>query len=294
MDERIAPFRAHLLFERGLSENTAKAYCADVAAWFSFCESLRRPPVPPDEDLLLRFQRSLSEQGKAPSTQQRVMAAIRTWMHFLVLEGLNDGDARLPSLPPLGRRLPHILGEGEVVRILEACSGSNSAVLDRRDRALLETAYGCGLRASELCTIHLSDIDYERRILRVLGKGDKERSVPFTGEILHRMNEFRENSRPFLDVKGRAEFFLSRSGNALRREDVWRIIRKRGRKAGIASSRLYPHILRHSLATHLLRRGMDLRTLQEMLGHSSIATTEKYVHFDLELRDIYDTTHPRA
>ncbi len=294
MDERIVSFRAYLLFERGLSENTAKAYCADVTMWFFFCESLRRAPVPPDEDLLLRFQRSLSEQKKAPSTQQRVIASIRTWMHFLVLEGIIEGGARLPSLPPLGRRLPHILGEGEVVRILEACAGSNSAVLDLRDRALLETAYGCGLRASELCAICLADIDYERRILRVLGKGDKERSIPFTGEILHRMDEYREDSRPVLDVKRRAEFFLSRSGNALRREDVWRIIRKRGRKAGITSSRLYPHILRHSLATHLLRRGMDLRTLQEMLGHSSIATTEKYVHFDLELRDIYDTTHPRA
>ena len=108
------------------------------------------------------------------------------------------------------------------------------------------------------------------------------------------MNEYRDGSRPVLDVKKHTEFFLSRSGNALRREDVWRIIRKRGRKAGITASRLYPHILRHSLATHLLRRGMDLRTLQEMLGHASIATTEKYVHFDLELRDIYDTTHPRA
>jgi integrase/recombinase XerD len=294
MDERMSPFRAFLLFERGLSENTAKAYCSDITAWFRFCETMHREPIPPDENLLLRFQRSLSEKGKAASSQQRAIASIRTWMNFLTLEGIIDGGVRLPALPSIGRHLPHILGEGEVVRIMEACSGSASPFLDLRDRALLETAYGCGLRAGELCSLRLIDIDGESRVLRILGKGDKERSVPFTEEIFRRMNDYLERSRPFLDVKKRKEFFLSRSGNQLRREDVWRIIRRRGKKAGISSSRLYPHILRHSLATHLLRRGMDLRTLQEMLGHASIATTEKYVHFDVELRDIYDTTHPRA
>ncbi|GAB1486370.1 hypothetical protein MASR2M79_14200 [Aminivibrio sp.] len=160
---------------------------------------------------------------------------------------------------------------------------------------LFETAYGCSLRASELCTHRINSIDFSARSVRVAGKGQKERMVPFLGEAALRMRKYLEEGRPLL-LKEPLEqaLFLSRNGRQLSREDVWRLIKKRGAEAGISPSRLYPHILRHSFATHLLRRGMDQRTLQEILGHSSIATTEKYLHFDLELRDVYDRAHPRA
>lgn len=165
--------------------------------------------------------------------------------------------------------------------------------MDRRDRALIETLYGCGLRASEACGLRLPDVDFSGGFLRVTGKGDKERIVPLVGTCRSVLERFVTETRPLFRPVGDV-LFTTRSGNPMRREDVWRVVQKRGQKAGISLSRLHPHILRHSFATHLLRRGMDLRTLQELLGHASIGTTERYTHFDTELRDIYDRCHPRA
>jgi integrase/recombinase XerD len=197
---------------------------------------------------------------------------------------------RLP-LPAKERKLPQILGEGEVERIIQACAGTSP--MDRRDRALIETLYGCGLRASEACGLRLPEVDFSGGVLRVTGKGDKERIVPLVGTCRAVLEKFVSETRPLFKPVGDV-LFTTRSGNPMRREDVWRVVQKRGQKAGISLSRLHPHVLRHSFATHLLRRGMDLRTLQELLGHASIGTTERYTHFDTELRDIYDRCHPRA
>lgn len=292
VEQRIASFLDYLRLERGASENTVLAYGRDLRDWAEFCGGRGTAPFPPDAEHLALYLKEMTFRGRSKATVQRRAAAIRSCLRFLVMEGWFSGEAATVPLPDKGRRLPQILSEGEVERLLAACIGE--APRDRRDRALLEVAYGCGLRASELVTLKLRDLDFSSGRLRVFGKGEKERVVPLLGDVRKIVLDYVENGRPSLDVSARGEVFLSRSGGPLHREDVWRIIRKRGKAAGIAAVRLHPHVLRHSFGTHLLRRGMDLRTLQELLGHSSIATTERYTHFDMELRDVYDNCHPRA
>lgn len=203
-----------------------------------------------------------------------------------------DDTGNLPKLPSREKKLPQILTEGEVDRLLEACGDNDPVSL--RDRALIEIGYGCGLRAGEIASLAMENIDTSSGFIRLSGKGGKERIVPLVGKVRSRLERYLLSGRAHFQRNPTERVFISKNGHPLRREDVWRIIQKRGKIAGIPSSRLYPHILRHSFATHLLRRGMDLRTLQELLGHSSIMTTEKYTHFDIELRDVYDKSHPRA
>ena len=157
------------------------------------------------------------------------------------------------------------------------------------------TLANCGVRASELCGLKLSSLNLDDKSMIVFGKGSKERVVPFAEDLKAQFEVYLGKRLEFLngDTTEKTLFFSSRR-EPLSRVDLWRIVQKRGKMASISEERLFPHVLRHSIATHMLRRGMDMRTLQEFLGHSSIATTEKYLHFDLELRDVYDRTHPRA
>lgn len=203
-----------------------------------------------------------------------------------------DEEQWLPSLPSKEQKLPQILSEGEVERLISSCR--DGSLLGDRDEAIFEVIYGCGLRASEVCLLTTDDIDWHANAVRVIGKGDKERIVPLLGSIKEKLKRYVDIVRPQLNKLEESWLFLTRTGRQLHREDLWRIIRRRGKAAGIPAVRLHPHVLRHSLATHMLRRGLDLRTLQELLGHASIATTERYTHLDLELRDIYDRCHPRA
>lgn len=291
-DPELDLFFGYLRFERGCSENTIKAYASDLRAWMRFCSQNRIKPFPPSLDAVSKFLAFMSDSGSSKSSIQRCAATIRSWMRFLAAEGLLEETEDLPRLPARERKLPQILTEGEVDRLLEACEGDDPISL--RDRALVEMGYGCGLRAGELAGLILEDTGTRSGFLRIKGKGGKERIVPLVGKVRERVKRYLEKGREHFSPKDTDRVFVSQNGRALRREDVWRTIRKRGRTAGISESRLYPHILRHSFATHLLRRGMDLRTLQELLGHSSIMTTEKYTHFDVELRDVYDKSHPRA
>lgn len=213
-------------------------------------------------------------------------------------------------MPKREKLLPRVMTEGEIERLLDSCGeetptakqSEKKAAIGLRDRAMIEMTYGCGLRASELCAIKISDIDKAGGVLYIRGKGDKERLVPFVGAPRSIALKYMDEARPILlgkegDAsipKNDDHLFVSVNGRAMNRGELWNIVQKRGKRAGIARSRLHPHVLRHSFATHLQRRGMDLRTLQELLGHSSIATTEKYAHLDTELRDIYDRFHPRA
>lgn len=285
LDPRVDLFLEYLALERGLSSNTVSAYRLDMARYVEFCSSRRRDPVPPDPEVVSLFLTNLQREGYAKSSVQRAGACLRSFVRFLGECGEKVG--RMPMLPAKPEPMPSVLTEGEVMRLLEATSGDDP--LDLRDRAIIELLYGCGLRASELCGLSMGDVDLYSGTVRVFGKGEKVRVLPLVGET-------RKALERYLNVRGASPgpIFLSNRGKGLRREEVWRIMRRRGIKAGIATSRLHPHVLRHSCATHLLRRGMDLRTLQCLLGHSSVRTTEVYAHFDLELRDVYDRSHPRS
>ncbi|MCL2010355.1 MAG: tyrosine-type recombinase/integrase [Synergistaceae bacterium] len=295
--ELVDRFCLYLVAERGRSNLTASSYASDLKQWLNFCEINEFAAFPPTFSSVSAFRRKMDEDGKERSTQQRCIAALRSWIHFIELEEPGkDLDIPLPELPGKTRLEPRILNEAEIKRLLDACRGTKP--LSVRDRAIFEIGYGCGLRVSEICGLAMLDLDFDSKLLRARGKGDKERVVPFLGETARSVAVYLETVRPLLrgdaENKSGNRVLLSCSGRPLNRQDVWRIIRKRGREAGIASSRLYPHILRHSFATHLMARGMDMRTLQEMLGHSSIVTTQVYSHFDGEMRDFYDRFHPRA
>lgn len=290
-EARLKAFCDYLEFERGASANTVASYRADMRSWLAFAQSSGLAQEVPDSATLARYLRHLAALSRSKSTIQHHAAALRTWKRFLEEEGYRQPDSERLPLPGKDKKLPQILGEGEIERIIQACSGNSP--MDERDRALLETVYGCGLRAGEACGLRLQDVDFQDAVLRVIGKGDKERIVPLVGTCRTVLRRYLEETRPSFKPSGDV-VFTTRSGKPLRREDVWRIVQKRGKMAGIPLSRLHPHVLRHSFATHLLRRGMDLRTLQELLGHASIGTTERYTHFDIELRDIYDRCHPRA
>jgi len=289
-------FAVYLTAERGRSPNTVTSYMSDLRNWVQFCENNSLQAYPPTVESILSFQNHLRETQKSRSTQQRVIAAIRSWVKYVESEEeYSDNDIYLPELPRKLQLEPRILNEAEINRLFESISGTEP--VDMRDRAILEVGYGCGLRASELCDIKLEDIDFDTKLIRVMhGKGNKSRIVPFLGAVSKAVKNWINVRNAFNRKKseGLRFLFISRSGKKLYREDIWRIIRKRGIAASISRNRLFPHILRHSFATHLISRGMDLRTLQEMLGHSSIITTQQYLHFDQEMRTIYDSSHPRA
>jgi len=286
-------FADYLMLERGSSGNTRKAYESDLFFWYEFCKKRGFDPMELDADKISRFLLEQSNRGRANSTVQRNAATLSSFARFLVYDGEGDRMPRLDPLPGRNESLPQVLSEEEIQRILNACTDGTS--MGMRDRAMVELAYGAGLRASELCSLRLADLDGTDGFLYARGKGEKERAVPYIGGVRRVIEDYVANYRPALDKDKQKWLFLSKNGKQMRRESFWQILRKRGKQAGgISRKRLHPHILRHSFATHLLRNGMDQRTLQEILGHSSIITTEKYTHFDQELRDIYDKFHPRA
>ncbi len=284
-------FEDYIRLERGGSPNTLKAYVSDLMQWREYCEKTGTDPASPQPDNAARFLRELVSKGMSKGTVQRKGASIRTFAKFLVYDGVME---KLPSLEPLPSRekiLPQVMTEGEIQRLINCCE--DGTPLGKRDRAAIELAYGTGMRASELCSLKLRDIDRAGGLIFTMGKGSKERCVPYVGGVRKVVDEYIELHRPALDKEGSPWLLLTKSGKKMSREFLWRLLRKRGALAGISSSRLHPHVLRHTFATHLLRKGMDQRTLQEILGHSSILTTEKYTHLDLELRDIYDEFFPR-
>lgn len=289
----LARFADYLLLERGSSINTVKAYESDLYFWYEFCGKRGYQPTELDADKISRFLLEQSAKGRAKSTVQRNAAVLSSFARFLVYDGENDRMPRLDRMPKKDETLPQVLSEQEIQRILNACE--DGTPIGMRDRAMVELTYGAGLRVSELCCLRLRDLDGNAGFLFARGKGDKERSIPYVGGVRKVVGDYIENYRPALDKNRQPWLFLSKTGKQLRRESFWHILRKRGTQAtGISKKRLHPHILRHSFASHLLRNGMDQRTLQEILGHSSIITTEKYTHFDQELCDIYDKFHPRA
>jgi integrase/recombinase XerD len=197
------------------------------------------------------------------------------------------------ELPKRRRALPRTLSPAEVERLLDAAAGTTPRAL--RDRAIAELLYGAGLRVSEAVSLDRQSVDLENRLVRCVGKGNKERVVPIGREAVDALRRYMSRGRPFLERRNRQELFLNANGGALTRAGVFLILRRLADKAGLEPERIHPHLLRHSFATHLLEGGADLRAVQEMLGHASISTTQVYTHLDYQaLAKVYDAAHPRA
>ena len=297
MQTLVDEFLAALSVERGASGNTVSAYRRDLRDYSEFMASrgITSPDAIAREDITA-WMTALRERGLAPSSVERKVSAVKSFHRFLVREGIteNHPTARLP-LPKKPQRLPDVISIDQADALLSQAFPDGPKGL--RDRAVLEILYGCGLRASELSGLDLNALSLEDGILRVFGKGGKERLVPVGGMAVYALDAYLKQGRPHLRPKRSigadgGAVFLNARGGRLSRQAVFRIVREYGARVGLA---LHPHTLRHSFATHLLEGGADLRALQEMLGHSDISTTQVYTHVDTRhIREEYLSTHPRA
>lgn len=282
--------------EQSLSAHTVDAYLHDVALLYRFLQTEKNGADVKDAttDDLRRFVEMLNERAFAAATQSRVVAGIRSFFQYLLLEDIVPvNPALLLDLPKAARKLPHILSGPEIDALFAAIDLSKPE--GHRNRALLETMYSSGLRVSEAIALRMSHIYPELGFVRVIGKGNKERLVPIGDEALAAIHWYRSHLRKEArPAKGMEDvLFLNRRGSGLSRVMVFYIIKEAAARAGIEKP-VYPHILRHSFATHLVEGGADLRAVQEMLGHESITTTEIYTHLDRGyLRQTLERYHPR-
>jgi integrase/recombinase XerD len=287
----------HLSVERGLSKNTLRAYQSDLVRYSKFLELKKIDPITVSAEQLADFSVQLISLGLTAASNARILAAIKGFHRFLVLENLRPDDptAQLAA-PKLPKRLPKSLSREQVVALLGASGpepGDESADLIRlRDRAILELMYSTGCRVSEVVALDLDEIS-DTGLLRVRGKGSKERIVPVGSYAARSLNAYLVRTRPMLaSLRGGRALFLNKQGGRLSRQSIWAIIQKSGQSCSVAVS---PHSLRHSFATHLIEGGADVRVVQELLGHSSVATTQIYTLVTLDtLRQAYASAHPRA
>jgi len=295
----VLDFLAYLEFERGLSRNTLDAYRSDLQQFGAHLERSGGAALTATPDDLGAFVAALAggDGGRppvAPATLQRKVACLRSfYRHLRRAELLEQDPTAQLRAPRQDRKLPQVLTREEVAKLLEQPSGATPAAL--RDRALLETMYACGLRASEATALEVADVDLEAGILRARGKGSKERLVPIGSTAGRALAAYLRRGRPAL-AGDRLEprLFLNHRGSGLTRQGLYKIVQRHARGAGLAS-KMSPHTLRHTFATHLLAGGCDLRSLQEMLGHADIATTQLYAHLSADrLKDAYYDAHPRA
>ena len=274
-----------------LAPKTVDAYRRDLA---DFCRWLQAPPGAATTDQLAAYVASMRAAGLAATTIARRVAALRSFYRHQVLLGVRrDNPAAELELPRRRRTLPRTLSPGEAERLIEAAPGTTPRSL--RDRALVELLYGAGLRVSEAVGLDKAGVDLERRLVRCVGKGSKERVVPVGREAVEALRRYLSRGRPYLDKRHRPELFLNAQGGALTRSGAFLILRRLADAAGLEPGRVHPHLLRHSFATHLLEGGADLRSVQEMLGHADLATTELYTHVsDRRRRELYFHAHPHA
>ncbi len=309
----VLDFLAYLEFERGLSRNTLDAYRTDLLQFGRFLEERGVSALEAQPSDVADFLEALARGGAlgngrpaapgdgagarppaSPATIHRKSACLRSFYRHLRRDGLLDTDPTASlSTPRRSRKLPQVLTRGEIEKLLSQPRGVEPAAL--RDRALLEVMYACGLRASEAIGLELLDVDAEEGVLRARGKGSKERIVPIGQAALKALRMYLERGRPAL-VKGAPEphLFVNFRGGQLTRQGLYKIVRRHAVTAGLAD-RMSPHTLRHTFATHLLAGGCDLRSVQEMLGHADVSTTQLYTHLSSErLKDVYFRAHPRA
>lgn len=288
-------YRSYLRIERGLSAHTIDNYSFDVQRLCQFLESngIELSPLKIGEDTLQQFIYSVSSEVNARS-QARIISGLRSFFSWLIFEDFrNDNPMELIETPKTGRKLPDTLSVQEIDALIGALDHSSDE--GGRNRAMLETLYGCGLRVSELVTLKLSDLFFDEGFVRITGKGNKQRFVPISPVTQKYINLYINHGRTKLTIeKGHEDtVFLNRRGKGLTRAMVFTIIKRLAEKIGLKKS-ISPHTLRHSFATHLLENGADLRSIQQMLGHESITTTEIYVHLDRRhLTQVINRFHPR-
>jgi len=295
----VLDFIAYLELERGLSRNTLEAYRSDLLQYGAWLTATGKDALAVTHGDLAAYVASLTSGSaeRAPSaatTVQRKIACLRSFYRHLRREEILDRDptAELKG-PPRGKKLPQVLSRDEVASLLSQPTGTSPAAL--RDRALLELMYACGLRASEAVGVHLEEIDLDEGVLRANGKGSKERLVPIGRKAVDALRVYLTAGRPKLvGLNEERRVFVNQRGQGLTRQGLYKIVQRHARTAGLAD-KMSPHTLRHTFATHLLAGGCDLRSLQEMLGHADIATTQIYTHLSADrLRDVYFAAHPRA
>ncbi len=293
IESLMLDFLAYLELERGLSRNTLEAYRSDLLQFGRFLERREVSVTGASHNDLAAFLTELAGDSAA-ATLGRKVACLRSFYRHLRREGLieHDPSADLHG-PRKTQRLPRVLTRQEVTRLLREPSGTEPLAL--RDRALLELMYACGLRVSEVTGLELRDVDVEEGMLCARGKGSKERLVPIGRQAIVALEAYVARGRPaLLGAKSESKLFVNRRGGGLTRQGLYKIVQGHARGAGL-HERMSPHTLRHSFATHLLAGGCDLRSLQEMLGHADLATTQVYTHLSAErLKDAYFSAHPRA
>ncbi len=290
-------FKVYLQLEKSLSKNTVEAYLNDVSKLTTYEEENIQRTSPAEiilSDLQL-FIKHINEEGLSARTQARIISSLKAFFKYLYLENIiRDDPASLLESPRPGRKLPDTLSVEEVDRIINTIDMSLPE--GERNKAIIETLYGCGLRASELINLKITDIYAKDNFIKVIGKGNKERLVPIGNTALKQIDLYLENSRSRLQPDRPDEdiLFLNRRGKRLSRNMIFIIVKELGEKSGIRKS-ISPHTFRHSFATHLVEGGADLRAVQEMLGHASIITTEIYTHLDREyLKSTIALYHPRG
>jgi len=293
-------FLTWLAVEHGRARNTLQAYRRDLRGYERFLAENGTDPEHATPAAVEGYLAAMAAAGRAPSTRARALAAIRGMHRFRLEEGAGGGDPTADVLAPRpGLRLPKALAEDEVLALLQAVPDDDA--VSRRDRAIVELLYGTGMRVSELVGLGLGDLQGERRLVRVLGKGGKERLVPLGRHAALAVQRWLEpGGRARLAParwarRGDADaLFLNARGRRMTRQGVWGVLKRRAAAAGLAA-KVHPHVLRHSCATHMLARGADIRVVQELLGHASVATTQLYTRVTLEhLRRVYEQAHPRA
>jgi integrase/recombinase XerD len=303
----VDAYLAHLRVERGLAARTVQAYAHDLARFCEFAEEQGiEEPTEVDLGVVSAWQTRLARIGLGPRSAARELSALRGFLRFLVREGVLDADpSQLAARPRFGRRLPRVLGEHELLRLIEAPDATTLRGL--RDRAMLSLTYAAGLRVSELVGLKLGDVDLSRGVVAAFGKGQKRRLVPVGDVALEHLEAYlsarreaekapvrrRRASRAPRSAAATA-VFVSSWGRPLTRVAFWKIVRRWGRVAGLRGN-VHPHQLRHSFATHLLAGGADLRSVQALLGHADVSTTEIYTHVTRDhIRQAHRRAHPRA
>ncbi|MDP6992030.1 MAG: site-specific tyrosine recombinase XerD [Candidatus Marinimicrobia bacterium] len=296
MKHYIRDYMTMLKVERNLAQNSLESYERDLLQYHNFLESELNIKSILNVTLghIRSYLRTMNDKGLAANSVKRAVSSIRTYHNFLSAEGLMvDNPAQLLDAPKIPQKLPNILTIQEVDDILSVIP--EKAPMAKRDLAIFEMMYSCGLRVTELCDFKTTDILWDSEMIRVSGKGDKQRFVPIGPIARENLKNYLNHERPALTDKNPnvAEVFLSRNGRKLTRMMIWILLKKWSEAAG-GDKEVSPHTLRHSFATHLLEGGADLRSVQEMLGHSDIATTQIYTHVDkAHLKEVHKTFHPR-